>query len=126
MKSSQPVLFPELAPTRPTLRDVADLVRLSGLEGLSEAVRRADDARYQEITVKSAPVWVGVTNAAGQQLYWDVLAAGQTKEFTDSSRLDVTLGDAAGVALQLNGKALPLAGTDGQVVTASFGPTGQL
>ena len=66
------------------------------------------------------------TNAAGQQLYWDVLAAGQTKEFTDSSRLDVTLGDAAGVALQLNGKALPLAGTDGQVVTASFGPTGQL
>ena len=79
-----------------------------------------------KITVKSAPVWVGVTNAAGQQLYWDVLAAGQTKEFTDTARLDVTLGDAAGVAIQLNGKALPIAGTEGQVVTASFGPAGQL
>lgn len=79
-----------------------------------------------KITVKTAAVWIGVTNAAGQQLYWDVLDAGQTKEFTDNSRLDVTLGDAAGVALQLNGKALPVAGTDGQVVTASFGPAGQL
>lgn len=79
-----------------------------------------------KITVKSVPVWVGVTNGAGQQLYWDVLDAGQTKEFTDTSRLDVTLGDAAGVALQLNGKALPVAGADGEVVTESFGPAGQL
>jgi DNA repair photolyase len=65
MKSSQLALFPELAPTRPTLGDVADLVRLSGLEGLSEAVRRADDARYQEITVKSA-----LTQAKGMPFRW--------------------------------------------------------
>jgi DNA repair photolyase len=65
MKSSQLALFPELAPTRPTLRDVADLVRLSGLEGLSEAVRRADDARYQEITVKSA-----LTQTKGMPFRW--------------------------------------------------------
>jgi hypothetical protein len=78
-----------------------------------------------KISTKDAPVWVGVTNAAGDQLYWNVLDAGQTKEFTDNSRLDVTVGDAAGVALQFNGKALPLQGSDGQVYTASFGPSGQ-
>ncbi len=79
-----------------------------------------------KITTKTTPVWVGVTNAAGQQLYWDVLSANQTKEFTDNSRLDVTLGNAAGVALELNGKPVSAGGTDGQVVTTSFGPAGQL
>jgi transcriptional regulator with XRE-family HTH domain len=79
-----------------------------------------------KITTKAAPVWIGVTNAAGQQLYWNILDAGQTKEFTDASRLDVTVGNAAGVALQLNGRQLPSSGTDGQVLTTSFGPAGQL
>ena len=79
-----------------------------------------------KITTKAAPVWVGVTNAAGQQLYWNMLDAGQTKEFTDASRLDVTVGNAAGVALQFNGKDLPVSDADGQVLTASFGPAGQL
>lgn len=79
-----------------------------------------------KISTKTAPVWIGVTNAAGQQLYWDILSPGQTKEFTDNSRLDVTLGNAADVALELNGKPLASEGGDGQVVTASFGPAGQL
>jgi hypothetical protein len=46
--------------------------------------------------------------------------------FTDKSRLDVTLGNAAGVALLLNGKTVASSGTDGQVVSTSFGPQGQL
>jgi hypothetical protein len=78
-----------------------------------------------KISTEDAPVWVGVTNAAGEQLYWNVLDAGQTREFTDDSRLDVTVGDAAGVALQFNGKDLPVQGTEGQVLTTSFGPSGQ-
>ncbi|HWB30109.1 MAG TPA: radical SAM protein [Vicinamibacterales bacterium] len=65
MKSGQRMLFPELEPTQPTLRDVADLVRLAGLEGLPEAVRRADHARYQEVTVKSA-----LTEAKGMPFRW--------------------------------------------------------
>jgi DNA repair photolyase len=36
------------------LRDVADAVRLSGVDALPDAKRRADDARYQEVQVKSA------------------------------------------------------------------------
>jgi cytoskeletal protein RodZ len=78
------------------------------------------------ITTKALPVWVGVTDSAGQQLYWDILGPGTTKEFTDATRLDVTVGNAADVAMQLNGKPLTAQGTDGQVLTASFGPQGQL
>lgn len=79
-----------------------------------------------KITTKDAPVWLGVVNAAGQQLYWDMLNPGQTKEFTDNTRLDVTVGNAAGVNVQLNGKSVPITGTDGQVATTSFGPGGPL
>jgi hypothetical protein len=78
------------------------------------------------ISTKTEPVWIGVTDSAGKQLYWNILAPGTTKEFTDRSRLDVTLGNAAGVAMQLNGKNVAAAGTDGQVVSTSFGPQGQL
>ena len=79
-----------------------------------------------KISTGDVPVWVGVTNSAGQQLYWNILDAGQTKEFTDRSRLDVTVGNAAGVAMQLNGRSVTAAGGDGQVVSTSFGPRGQL
>lgn len=41
-------------PPRPTLRDVADLVRGGGVEALSEAETRADNATYQEVDCRSA------------------------------------------------------------------------
>jgi hypothetical protein len=78
-----------------------------------------------KITANSA-VWVGVVDSSGRQLYGNVINAGQTMEFTDNTRLDVTMGNAAGLSLQLNGKPVTARGGDGQVVTASFGPAGQL
>jgi DNA repair photolyase len=47
------VLF-DLGPRLPTTRDIARLVKASGIEGLTEAERRADAARYQEIQCRSA------------------------------------------------------------------------
>jgi DNA repair photolyase len=48
-----PLLF-DLGPGRPTTRDVAKSVRLGGIAALTEAQRRADQARYQEVTCRSA------------------------------------------------------------------------
>ncbi len=50
---SYPLLF-DLGTRRPTTRDVADVVRRGGTDALTEAERRADAARYQEITCRSA------------------------------------------------------------------------
>jgi DNA repair photolyase len=52
-RSRQAPLFPELA-SQPTLRDVAEAIREAGIDGLSNATRRADQARYQEIHVRAA------------------------------------------------------------------------
>jgi DNA repair photolyase len=48
-----PLLFP-LTPARPTTRDIANTVKRGGTEALTEAERRADQARYQEVTCRSA------------------------------------------------------------------------
>lgn len=50
------VAAPSLFPLRlhPTTRDVADTVRTGGPEALTEAQRRADAARYQEVRCRSA------------------------------------------------------------------------
>jgi DNA repair photolyase len=51
--SAQPLLFVR-ATEKPTTREVADLVRQGGTGALTEAERRADAARYQEVTCRSA------------------------------------------------------------------------
>ena len=49
-----PLLF-DLAPSKPTLRDVANQVREHGaIEGLPDAAHLADGASYQEVTCRSA------------------------------------------------------------------------
>jgi DNA repair photolyase len=48
-----PLLF-DLGTNKPTSRQVADLVKSGGAEALTEATRRADAARYQEIRCRSA------------------------------------------------------------------------
>jgi DNA repair photolyase len=50
---SFPLLF-DLGPARPTTRDIAQIVKQSGTSALTEAEIRADAARYQEITCRSA------------------------------------------------------------------------
>jgi DNA repair photolyase len=51
--ASFPLLF-DLGSPRPTTRDVARTVKEGGSAALTEAERRADQARYQEVTCRSA------------------------------------------------------------------------
>ena len=48
-----PLLF-DLGGQKPTTRRIADLVKAGGAAALTEAVRRADAARYQEVSCRSA------------------------------------------------------------------------
>jgi DNA repair photolyase len=48
-----PLLF-DLGRSKPTTRQIADAVRVGGAEALTDAMRRADAARYQEVICRSA------------------------------------------------------------------------
>src|ERR687888_757548 len=50
---THPLLF-DLGKPKPTTRQIADLVKAGGSAALTEAERRADQARYQEIICRSA------------------------------------------------------------------------
>lgn len=50
----QASLFPDLTADHPTTRDLARLVRAGGVAALPSAVRRADEATYQEVRCRSA------------------------------------------------------------------------
>ena len=52
-EETHPLLF-ELGAAKPTTRQVARIVKDGGTSALSEAERRADEARYQEVTCRSA------------------------------------------------------------------------
>src|SRR5262245_66232990 len=47
-------LFVDLGKPKPTVRQIADLVKAGGAEALTEAQRRADAATYQEVSCRSA------------------------------------------------------------------------
>ncbi len=64
MSSRRLPLFPE-DPALPGLRDIASIVRDLGIDGLTEAALRADQARYQEIEVRSA-----LAEARGMPFRW--------------------------------------------------------
>jgi DNA repair photolyase len=51
--SAKPLLF-DLAPRRPTTRTIALQVKAHGVGALDQAQRRADEARYQEVSCRSA------------------------------------------------------------------------
>jgi len=63
-KQQQFRLFAD-ADAAPTLREVADAVRVSGVEGLPDARERADRARYQEVRIRSA-----MARATGMPFRW--------------------------------------------------------
>jgi DNA repair photolyase len=48
-----PLLF-DLGRSKPTTRQIADTVKAGGAEALTEAMKRADAARYQEVVCRSA------------------------------------------------------------------------
>lgn len=75
-----------------------------------------------KIAAKGKSSWVGVTNAAGQQLFSDVLNPGQSQEFTDATQLNVAVGDAAAVDLIVNGKDLGTPNSAGGPFQAQFVP----
>ena len=52
--ATAPLLLFDLGRPKPTTRQIADLVKAGGADALTEAIRRADAARYQEVACRSA------------------------------------------------------------------------
>ncbi|HXZ79242.1 MAG TPA: RodZ domain-containing protein [Terriglobales bacterium] len=67
--------------------------------------------------------WVSVT-ADGRLVMKDTLAAGTEKSVRATGEVVLVLGNAAGIEVLYNGRALPALGDQGQVKTVTFTPEG--
>jgi len=74
-----------------------------------------------QLTVATGKSWVSASNAQGA-LFEGLVSAGQIKDFTDSQRVKLVIGNAGAVRLVVNGVDLGPPGGSGQVVRLSFGP----
>ncbi|HET8614611.1 MAG TPA: RodZ domain-containing protein [Actinomycetales bacterium] len=66
--------------------------------------------------------WVEVRDAKGRTVYAGLLSKGDAKKFRDTSPLRLTLGNAGGVQLTVNGTSLGAAGKTGEVKRLTFRP----
>ncbi len=70
----------------------------------------------QRLVVRAVePTWIRVQADEGR-VAEELLPAGATREWTAEKRFVLTIGNAGGVELELNGKALPPLGTRGAVI----------
>ena len=73
------------------------------------------------ITAIRAKSWLFVSDSAGRTLFSGQISTGSTKTFTTDTRLDLKVGNAGGVDIEVNGKKRDAIGVDGEVVSLSYG-----
>ena len=73
------------------------------------------------ITAARAKSWIFVSDASGRTLFSGQISEGITKTFSTDVSLNVKVGNAGGVDLTVNGKKVDSIGTDGEVVSVSYG-----
>ena len=65
--------------------------------------------------------WLFVSDASGRTLFSGLISKGTSRIFTSDVRLDLKVGNAGGVDVQVNGKMTSPIGGNGQVVSVSYG-----
>lgn len=75
-----------------------------------------------QVTATRGSSWLFVSNGAGTTLFSGSLLQGQSNTFSSSDKVNIRFGNAGGVDVVVNGKAIPTPGALGEVVDRSFGP----
>ena len=73
------------------------------------------------VTASRAKSWIFVSDASGRTLFSGQISQGTTKTFSTDVTLNVRIGNAGGVDLTVNGNKVDSIGTDGEVVSVSYG-----
>ncbi len=74
-----------------------------------------------EVDAARGNSWLYVSDASGRTLYSGQISKGEVKAFTSQTRLDLRIGNAGGVDLQVNGKKASSIGGNGEVVSLTYG-----
>ncbi len=102
----------QVAPTSTTTTSIPD----------STAVATKTSPVAVVVTANAGSTWLAATDSSGTQIFSGMLANGATQTFDDSQLINLTIGNAGAVNLNVNGKDAGAPGTRGEVVHLQFGP----
>lgn len=74
------------------------------------------------VTASGGSTWLAVSDSSGAQLFSGMLKHGTARSFDDSQLINLTIGNAGAVNLNVNGKDSGTPGATGEVVHLQFGP----
>jgi len=74
------------------------------------------------VTAIAGATWLGVSDSSGTQIFSGMLANGATRSFDDIQLINLTIGNAGAVDLNVNGRDVGTPGRTGEVVHMQFGP----
>jgi cytoskeletal protein RodZ len=86
------------------------------------AVATKTSATTVVVTAVNGKTWLGVTDSNGNQVFSGQIKQGESQSFNDSQQLNVVVGNAGAVTLNVNGKDAGSPGANGEVVHLQFGP----
>jgi cytoskeleton protein RodZ len=89
------------------------------------AATAAPPSPYRLVARATEKTWVRVTTEDGRPVAEEVIPAGERREWLSNRRFIVTVGNAGGVDLELNGQLLPRLGPSGEVVRQLLIPAGE-
>jgi cytoskeleton protein RodZ len=92
------------------------------LEASPSAVPSRVVAAYRLVARATEKTWVRVQTEGGQALAEEIIPAGEVREWSSNRRFVLTVGNAGGIALELNGQPLPRLGASGSVVRGVIVP----
>ena len=81
-----------------------------------------DSDLFSAAALFSGKSWIGIQDASGAQIFSGSIKVGESKSFAEDQLLQVTIGNAAAVSLNVNGKEIGTPGGVGEVVRLSFTP----
>lgn len=74
------------------------------------------------VTANAGSTWLAVSDSSGASLFSGMLANGASQSFDDSQLINLTIGNAGAVNLNVNGKDAGTPGARGEVLHLQFGP----
>ena len=112
---------PEAAAPADAVRPPTPPVATVTPDDVSAALASAS-VSYRLTARTTAPTWLRVRTDDGRQVDENI-PAGEVREWVSNRPFTITVGNAAGVKLELNGRPLPPLGAPGAVVTRLVAPS---
>lgn len=106
---------PKVASPPPAAAPSAPAVTPQVVLPAEQPARAAEAGPSRLVARASEPTWISVQTDDGQVVQ-ELLPAGATREWTSTKRFVVTIGNAGGVSLELNGRPIPPLGNKGTVI----------